>query len=90
MRIAVRSLGLRMSFVMVRYRIVRRGDWWFLSSDESGHSVFCAHDRDELISLAESTVKDVGGELTIDSPDDGAEAVLRHSGRRGPADRTRC
>ena len=65
----------------VRYRVERHGDEWHLVSEDSERSVVKTGDRDALIDLAEANVKDVGGEVLVDSYHDGPEAVIRHHGR---------
>jgi hypothetical protein len=65
----------------VRYCIEKQGDQWHLKSIESGQLIMFAQDRDELVLVAESIVRDVGGEVVVQSHDDGTEAVIRHRGR---------
>ena len=67
----------------VRYRVEKSNGVWSLTAVDSARSIICTGDRDALVSLAESIVKDVGGEVQIDSLDDGPEAVIRHRGNPG-------
>jgi hypothetical protein len=69
----------------VHYRVERNGDQWQLVSDDPDRSIVKTGDRDSLVDFAESVVKDVGGEVIVDSYHDGPEAVIRHHGREGNA-----